>query len=110
MINVPKLFSFQGKVTRSEWWIANLTVGLGLVVLMVCVQLATEHSYLSHTAFVRSFVSLWCLGFWLSLSLGAKRWRDLNRSGWRFLLVLLPFVNLYVLYCYAFRKGAPDHP
>lgn len=76
------LFSFEGRLRRSTYWVAGILSGIALVLLIVAA------AYLGGF-----FLALLILpvGWWISLSLAVKRFHDRSMSGWWVLpLVTVP--------------------
>jgi uncharacterized membrane protein YhaH (DUF805 family) len=77
------LFSFQGRLNRKPYWLTNIAVGIGAVVLV-----ALALVMLGEREFAEAFATMALIGilyiplFWVSLALGAKRLHDRNKSAW----------------------------
>ncbi len=128
------LFSGQGRIPRSTWWITLLIVGvLNLIIFfgMVSTTLfslmsenydaakdAIEQAETGTTATINpedakapSMAPVF-LGFlamipllWICFALHAKRWHDRGKSGWLAALAIIPFVNLWLLIECGFLRG-----
>lgn len=99
------LFSFEGRISRKTFWLALL----GLIGALVATQvLMVALAAVSETAgMIGAIVALaTCVVLFVpSLAIPAKRWHDLDKSGWFLLLGLIPVVNLYALVMTGFVKG-----
>ena len=96
------LFSFQGRITRLQWWIAQL---IFLVPCFIIADLLPADSTVtpSHIAVCIAFVPL----LWIDLATSAKRYHDINKSGWRQLLALVPIIGeIWVMVELGFIGGA----
>jgi uncharacterized membrane protein YhaH (DUF805 family) len=87
------LFSFDGRVGRSTYW---ASLGGYFVVLEVMVQgglLVFPHTAagIDRLSTLFGFVGLVCL--WPMLAIQTKRWHDRAKSGWWFLLNVIPVVG-----------------
>jgi uncharacterized membrane protein YhaH (DUF805 family) len=92
-------FSFEGRARRSHAW-ANYFAWTGAMIvgLMVFAVIAEIKSSVAEPVaglalfalFVCAIVDHWAMHF--------RRAHDTNKSGWVCLLLLIPFVNLLVLY------------
>jgi uncharacterized membrane protein YhaH (DUF805 family) len=86
------LFSFDGRLTRSDFWLKGLllllplSIGAGLLRLMTA---GTTLSWLSYLG-----VLIYVLLIWPSLAVMVKRLHDRGHSGWYLLLELTAFIGL----------------
>ena len=102
---IAYLFSCHGRCTRLQWWIGQLILLLPYFVLCGVVEddLATTQAKIIGWIFLVPFV-------WIDLAVSAKRYHDLDKSGWRQLLMLAPLIgNLWVLIELGFFRGI-DYP
>ncbi len=99
------LFSFEGRVGRKTWWLAML----GIIAAVIAVQvLMAVLATMSETAGLIGaiFALAVCLALLVpSLAITAKRWHDVDKSGWWQLLGIVPVANLYALVMTGFIKG-----
>ncbi len=106
MLAIKSLFSFQGRVSRSNFW----AVTIGQVICFAVwggVLSATEVEGKSPYEIIFSLIYL-PIAFWIGLAVQIKRWHDRDRTGWMFLFNAVPFVGwLYCLIVLAFLKGTP---
>ncbi|MDH6592984.1 uncharacterized membrane protein YhaH (DUF805 family) [Variovorax sp. TBS-050B] len=79
-----KYTDFSGRASRSEfWWFI-----LAEVVVLVVASLIHQYVY---------FIA--ALGFLLPvLAVGARRLHDIGKSGWLQLLMIIPLINLVLIY------------
>jgi uncharacterized membrane protein YhaH (DUF805 family) len=92
-----KLFSFNGRLRRRDWWLFVVLLGVAQVIVQIVANMATGGSAamftspaamsapgamaaFTHSLIVRAVVSLVFL--WPALAIGVKRLHDRNRSGW----------------------------
>ena len=106
-------FSFGGRLNRAKYWIAAIVMG----VLYTVVSLLDAN--VIHSPVLMSFavdgggaqgigalsVIAWVLVIIMGLALGIKRLHDRDRSGWFYLLMLVPLVNLWILIEILFLRG-----
>lgn len=102
---VDLLFSFKGRIGRGQFWLGVLvtfllTLGAGIV--LEALEPARE---LADTGFpspkkaapsipqVVLVLAYLVLSGWISIAVAVKRFHDLGRSGWWYLIVLIPFVG-----------------
>jgi uncharacterized membrane protein YhaH (DUF805 family) len=98
-------FSFEGRISRLAFW-------LGILVISIIFVLSNS-----------SFVILWgrrqlpdgvryavlaAILFWPFAALLVKRFHDLDKSGWRALLILIPLVQLWFIIEVCF-VGSEEH-
>lgn len=111
------LFSFSGRIGRGKFWLGLLAqivlsvVGYGLIFALVPMdqmmivgadgqpvlnELGQPQMDISNPALMPMWIIgaiLMVLGLWWSLAVAVKRCHDRGKSGWWFLLVLVPIVG-----------------
>ena len=97
--------SFEGRTTRSEWWLGVLSLMVivfgGWVVLLIGVNALDGGG-----AFILAFLLFYAVTVYLNLALHAKRWHDLNKSGWWTLVTLVPIIGgFWLIIELGFLKG-----
>lgn len=87
-------FNFQGRSRRKEYWMPvlfNVLIG-GLLMLLMAV---TE---------LQIFFVLYCIYTVViiipAMSLAVRRLHDVGKSGWYYLIALIPFGAFYLLYLF----------
>ena len=97
-----KYVAFQGRANRKEFWTFTLANALTMWVLQLLT--VTPMSGLFFLLFV-----IFALGTFLpSLAVSVRRLHDLDKTGWWFLIALVPLVGslvLLVFYCMEGTKG-----
>jgi cytochrome c-type biogenesis protein CcmE len=93
------LWSFQGRISRGEFWLGVLLSYLISVAISVGVVLAAGADA---GRFVAPFILILLL-----LPLHAKRYHDLDRSGWWALISFIPFGVLWTLIQCGCSRGVP---
>lgn len=88
--------NFEGRASRSEYW------WFFLFYVLVYIAAIILDSVLG-MGFVSLLVSLGLLA--PSLSVGARRLHDINKSGWLQLLYLIPLIGLLVMIYFLVQKG-----
>ena len=114
------LFSFEGRIRRSHWWLARLGVGVALfALLMVLGAVAaalgggggSAHSAAGQgSAMMVGLTFFLCLPVivWIELALAAKRWHDRDKPAVMVLVVLIPFIGgIWTLVECGFMDGTP---
>ena len=93
---------FSGRASRSEFWYWIL-----FTVLVSIVTSIVDLGALSSN--VMPFSSIWSLVTFLpSLAMGVRRLHDTDRSGWWWLLSLIPLIGIIVLivfWCFEGTRG-----
>ena len=91
------IWSFDGRISPSQWWIENLLL---VVWLMAWVALMIQ----APSAVPVAVVAIGLMVYWEFAS-DAKRWHDLDKSGWWTLVGFIPFGGIYVLCQLGFQEG-----
>ena len=93
MTLAQKLFSFQGRMRRRDYWLLSLMLGaVVLVAYVVAAVLGVDvTSESDESTFLQLGVTVVLL--WPSLAIGVKRCHDRDQSGWWWLLGLIPLVG-----------------
>lgn len=107
---VQLLFSFQGRIRRSHWWLGQLGVAIVASIIVAIAAMAfgrgaygAPAGFGAIIAFVVYLVHLW---IWLALNL--KRYHDRDKSGWWVLIILIPVVGwIWQLIELGFLDGTP---
>src|SRR5579862_892283 len=97
------LFSFHGRISRSEYWLKGVLLGgflwgIAIVVGVMIdgalgnINLNSPDDPNSRGAIVGALVLLFGL-FWPNLAIQVKRWHDHDKSGWFVLINLIPIVG-----------------
>jgi uncharacterized membrane protein YhaH (DUF805 family) len=81
------LFSFEGRLSRRDYWLKGAVVMLPFAIINNILALNQE------TYPIASLLSL--LALWPTLALLIKRLRDHDRSGWYICTMLIPFAGLF---------------
>jgi uncharacterized membrane protein YhaH (DUF805 family) len=94
------LFGFQGRIRRSQWWLAQL--GAATAAAMVFLTLAyrfggqapdSATKVLTGSIGVGGYIVL----VWVQLAVSVKRLHDMGRSGWLYLIAVVPFLGSLIL-------------
>lgn len=92
------LFGFEGRIGRLKYWLGGLLQAILLfVVALVVLGLLAFNSFTSDfnmtaTGWMAVF-AIWLFGVWTHAALVVKRYHDLDKSGWWFLMLLVPFIG-----------------
>ena len=89
-----KFATFDGRACRSEYWYFALFGQLLNIVVQVLI--AMSESFLILLLFSLILLIPVC-------AVGVRRCHDLDKSGWMFLVGLIPIVNLYLMYLFCLK-------
>ncbi len=94
------LFSFNGRIRRSQYWLTAIVVSLAFSVIfgtIIGIVAAANMRAFEQGTVPAIFWIVYFLSFipiaWVSLALLVKRWHDRDKSGWWALIVLIPLVG-----------------
>ena len=93
MDDFAELFTFEGRASRSQYWLIQVVSGVVLAVYaLIFAGLADAFGPI----FILPMLGLLWTGAWAGLAVTVKRFHDLNRPGWHFFLLGVPIYNLYL--------------
>jgi uncharacterized membrane protein YhaH (DUF805 family) len=98
------LFSLQGRIPRSPYWLKYFLPYMVLYILAIVLDIAMG-TYNEATGIGAVSGVLAILAIYPSIAISVKRCHDRDRSGWFLLIGLIPLVNLWVLVELGFLKG-----
>jgi uncharacterized membrane protein YhaH (DUF805 family) len=92
-------FSFNGRARRSHTWANYFAWGAVLFVLMAAMVFggAAKNTAVTITSSLALLIAA-ILSFIDHMAMTFRRAHDTNKSGWIWVLLLIPFVNLIALY------------
>jgi uncharacterized membrane protein YhaH (DUF805 family) len=97
------LFSYKGRINRKQYWVFNLIVFLGAILLSSFTEISSNIYELSTPQLM---FMLWIL--WPSLAVQAKRWHDQDKSALWLLINLIPIAGpVWSLIQNGFVPGTP---
>lgn len=105
------LFSFEGRITRLQFWMFSLGAAIVFYILLFIlaqVMGVTGEQYVGGTvsgAFYGVLGLLYLPFLWVHLAINAKRCHDRDRSAWFILVSLIPLVGLWYLVEIGFLDG-----
>lgn len=104
------LFSFKGRLRRSDYWLGGLIVFAGIVTFAV-VMGQIFHVDIADTSDIRTSLiqaGAVLLFMWPNLAVSVKRLHDRNQSGWWVLLSFLPVIgNAWTIINLGILRGTP---
>ncbi|TNB62512.1 DUF805 domain-containing protein [Campylobacter helveticus] len=100
-VGLTKLFCFQGRTSRSEFWWFVLFLTIVSFILRLPLFFLSPDSifYLSYDA-----ITLLVVGI-VGIAIATRRLHDIDKSGWWQLLNLIPLIGFIVLLCWFCEKG-----
>lgn len=111
-MNFGQLYtSFEGRISRKEWWIGFILLYILQFVVyyvtavmgIITVDPATGEMSPSGAL---ALIVIILIFLWPALALHAKRWHDRGKSGWWTLITLVPVIGgLWLLIELGFLKG-----
>ena len=93
-VAMKSLFSFQGTISRSRFWLQLLALFVAIFLLAILSELLEPAGTIGAICVLVLFV---VFGVWWQFALYAKRLRDAGLSPWLCLLLFVPLANFVVL-------------
>ena len=84
------LFSAQGRISRSQFWIRSLFLGLGIFFLIIIFPFAALARTTTIYVVLYIFTAFFWLVQWPIIIIMIKRIHDRNKSGWTVLIYYVP--------------------
>lgn len=111
-----KYATFSGRASRSEYWyfvLFNLiiTIPLFIVGAIIGALLGSgESSMVTALAVGYILVCIYSLAIIIpSIAVAVRRLHDTGKSGWLYLLVLIPYLGGLVIFVFMLLESAPDN-
>ena len=88
-------FKFSGRATRREYWLFSLQVALlfGLMLLIAAAWGGTDPTGATAVILAGAFLLFYLFTFVATLSASVRRLHDHDKSGWFYLLSLVPLIG-----------------
>ena len=97
------LFSFKGRINRKAFWMFNLIVFIGGLLLGAFTEISPDINKVTKPQLM---FMIWI--FWPSLAVQAKRWHDRDKPALWILINLIPFAGpIWALIENGFYPGTP---
>lgn len=107
-------FNFQGRATRSEFWVGALVavaVWVSLMIMSAIARAVPEGGGAANVVLTLLNLVLFVqfvLMAWIGAAVGVKRLHDRDKPGWWMLIVLIPFFGLlWAVYELGVQPGTP---
>jgi uncharacterized membrane protein YhaH (DUF805 family) len=92
---------FSGRATRQEFWLFHLFYIIGFIVFINIEEMLGSEG---------GFFILWMLGNIIpQIAVGVRRLHDTNKSGWMYLLMVVPLGNIFLLVLFCFDSDKEDN-
>jgi len=116
------LFSFEGRIRRSHWWLARIGLGFGFLLLLGIilgltggVAAMTGHgdgrgpaAAIAGLVFGLFMLVSVPLLIWTEVAITVKRWHDRDKPGVMFLIIFIPLIGgIWTLVECGFLDGTP---
>lgn len=89
------MFSFEGRLRRIHYFLYLLSGGLIFTVAYLIVGLGLGALLKSEVIPLVLLVPCGIAYIWFTLAIAVKRLHDMNKSGWCYLILLIPLVNIF---------------
>lgn len=104
----PSIFSFSGRIGRLRY--LAYSFGISVISILAVVPFIGFAALMDPTAGMSSmgmvaYVVINIASLVIAVMFGKRRLNDLNRSGWFFLLMIIPLVNLFLIIYMVFFSG-----
>ncbi len=105
--------SFRGRIARAKYW--RIKIGLFLANFFYHIWVAAQfgHSTLHRPPtktgewiLIGGLICVTLVSLWVSIATDVKRFHDLDKSGWRVFIVLIPLIGvIWLLVECGFQRG-----
>lgn len=89
LASLRKLFSIHGRASRSQWWVFHLLL-VGCFALLHRMVVDTRYEVGLELLLILS-------AFWPKIAMDVRRWHDLDKPGFFDMLLLIPYVGIFVV-------------
>ncbi len=110
-----KYGTFTGRASRSEYWyfvLFNLLVTLAIFIVSMILGVAIGGTDGMATGLMVYCVLavIYCLAMIIpSIAVAVRRLHDSGKSGWLYLLILIPYLGGIVIFIFMLLESAPDN-
>jgi uncharacterized membrane protein YhaH (DUF805 family) len=98
---VEMLYSFKGRIKRSEWWLWMIATYVfhGIVVIGIIILAYESGPSINNRGlvFVLILIPVLIHVLWVGIAIYVKRFHDLGHSGWMVCLGLIPYIGGLIL-------------
>ena len=106
---LPRLLSFQGRETRTNYFLISLCVNIFCFMLVSAIAAILDTYRVSGGEIAGAIVCMLIIFFlyWIVWAAAVRRCHDMGKSGWFVLLSLIPIANIVVGLMLLFCSGDP---
>lgn len=98
-----KYFEFKGRARRKEYWLFYLFI---TVLILALTLLDSVLGLVDYEKGVGLFSGLFSLAIFIpSITVSVRRLHDINKSGWWYLILVVPLVGIIVFLIFACMPG-----
>jgi uncharacterized membrane protein YhaH (DUF805 family) len=98
------LFSFEGRIDTGTFWKIAVLNFVGVVIAGAATATLHHGGPRSAVSWIASGL-VYGVGLWMGAATQAKRWHDMDKSGWLALLQFVPLVNFIAFLYLGFNEG-----
>lgn len=98
------LLSINGRISRKPIWLYILATSI-LSILAMVIDRAVLNTPIEQIGVVT--VAFYLIFLWPGIAVTVKRMHDRNRTGWFYLLMLVPVLNIWPIVEVLFMRGTP---
>jgi uncharacterized membrane protein YhaH (DUF805 family) len=96
------VFSFKGRIRRTQYWLTNFIIGLLFVPANISNEISDGVAVYTLLIFIPAL--------WISLATIVKRFHDLGKSGWFTCFLMIPIANfIFGIYAVFFKGEENDN-
>ena len=99
--NCNPLFQFSGKLSRKDYWIGSVVLGIVTYSVLCCAFILYLSGFLTNVfgrGVLGIIITMIVLPIIVALGMMVRRLHDIEKSGWLVLLSFVPIANFYLLY------------
>ena len=103
-------FSAKGRIGRMEYFVKNIIILPVLTIIVVVALFAPIYFGISVYAIIASYAVIAfivLINVYISACFIIKRFHDIDMSGWSYLLLFIPLVNIYFILALFFQASQP---
>ena len=108
--NCNPLFQFSGQLSRKDYWIGSIVLGIATYSVFCCVFILYLTGFLTNIfgrGALTLIITLTVLPLIVAFGMMVRRLHDIGTSGWLVLLSFVPIANFYLIYLLC-QKGQTE--
>ncbi len=99
IMGIGRCFTFEGRVNRLKYFLVSLVLGVIAWILSFIIMMAEVPALWAIYAIYAIIATI------IEICIAVQRLHDIERSGLHYLLLLIPFYNIYLSLVMLFKKG-----